>query len=347
VPLVTGTGLETAAHLLRFQMHGSFKFDPGKDHMQDALVQLALMHRFDPMRDYFEALQWDGRPRLDCWMTTYLGAEDTDLNQWIGRLTLIAAVRRVRQPGCKFDQIPVWEGEEGTGKSSAIAVMAISPENFSDQTIIGVKDQQQQELLRGVFVYEISELGGMHRTQVEAVKAFASRTHDRARPAYGRSRVDLPRRGIMIGTTNADTYLKSQTGNRHFWPVKTGAINLNALRRDCDQLWPEAAAAEASGVSLVLPRELWDTVREVQDARLEHDPWQDELEDLRDLAIIVDGREQVSTLVVLRKLGRTEGKASTGDEIRLVPVMRRLGWTGPVRIRIDGRRCRGSVRVAK
>jgi len=90
----------------------------------------------------------------------------------------------------------------------------------------------------------------------------------------------------MIGTTNADTYLKSQTGNRRFWPVKTGAINLNALRRDCDQLWAEAAVAEASGVSLVLPRELWDTVREVQDARLEHDPWQDELEDLRDLAII-------------------------------------------------------------
>jgi len=33
-------------------------------------------------------------------------------------------------------------------------------------------------------------------------------------------------------------------------------------------------------VSLVLPRELWDIVREVQDARLDHDPWQDELEDL-------------------------------------------------------------------
>ena len=86
-------------------------------------------------------------------------------------------------------------------------------------------------------------------------------------------------------------------------------------------------------MSLVLPRELWDTVREVQDARLDHDPWQDELEDLRELAIIVDGREQVSTLVIMRKLGRTEGKASTGDEVRLVSVMRRLGWTGPVRIR--------------
>jgi predicted P-loop ATPase len=347
MPLVTCASTETAAHLLRIQMDDSFTFDPRKDHTQDALAQLALTHRFDPMRDYFDGLQWDGQPRVEGWMTAYVGAQDTELNRWNGRLTLVAGVRRVRQPGCKFDQIPVWEGEEGTGKSSAIAVLAISPENFSDQTIIGAKDQQQQELLRGVFIYEISEPGGMQRAQVEAVKAFASRTHDRARPAYDRCRVDLPWRGIMIGTTNADAYLKSQTGNRRFWPVKTGAIDLTALRRDRDQLWAEAAAVEASGVSLVLPRELWASAREIQDARLEYDPWQDELEDLRGLAMVADGREQVSTLVLLRRLGRTEGKATTGGEMRLAPVMRRLGWTGPVRIRIDGRRCRGYFRAAE
>lgn len=44
-----------------------------------------------------------------------------------------------------------------------------------------------------------------------------------------------------------------------------------------------------------------------------HDPWQDELEDLRDLTIAVDGREQASTLVVLRELGGMEVKATTAN----------------------------------
>jgi predicted P-loop ATPase len=342
---VSGANLETAGHLLRIEMHTNFDFDPGKDNTRDALVQLALISRFDPVRSYFDELMWDGKPRLDRWLTTYLSAPSSELNQWIGRLTLIAAVRRVRQPGCKFDQIPVWEGAEGTGKSSAIALMAISPENFSDQTILGVKDQQQQELLRGVLLYEISELGGMQRAQVEQVKAFASRTHDRARPAYGRSRVDLPRRGIMIGTTNADSYLKSQTGNRRFWPVKTGVIDLEGLRRDRDQVWAEAAAVEASGASLELPRDLWARARETQDERLEHDPWMDELEDLR--GDVEGDEERVFTRDVFKKLGRAEGKATARDDMRLVSVMRKLGWRGPKMIRIDKAQRRGYVRACQ
>jgi predicted P-loop ATPase len=123
----------------------------------------------------------------------YMGAEDTALHRTFGRLLLVAAVRRVRQPGCKFDQIGVLEGPEGTGKSKALETIA-GRENFSDQTILSQSDKEQQELLRGVWIYEIAELAGMRRSEVEKQKAFASRTHDRARPAYGRRR-DISDRG--------------------------------------------------------------------------------------------------------------------------------------------------------
>ena len=46
-------------------------------------------------------------PRLDTWLTTYAGAEDTPLNRAVGRLMLIAAVRRIRTPGVKFDEMVV------------------------------------------------------------------------------------------------------------------------------------------------------------------------------------------------------------------------------------------------
>jgi predicted P-loop ATPase len=146
---LSGANVDHAGHLLRVAMHATFGFDPGKDHVHDALIQLALTHRFDPLRHYLDGLRWDGTARLDTWLTVYLSAEDTLLNRAFGRLTLVAAVRRVRQPGCKFDHILVFEGPEGTQKSGAIALLARDARNFSDQTILGLSDRQQQELLRG------------------------------------------------------------------------------------------------------------------------------------------------------------------------------------------------------
>ena len=127
----------------------------------------------------------------------------------------------MRQPGCKFDHILTLEGIEGTMKSTSIVILA-GAENFSDQTILTASDKEQQELVRGVWLFEIADLAGMKRADVEKIKAFATRTHDRARPAYGRRRVDAPRRCIFFGSTNEDEYLQSQTGNRRIWPLKTG-----------------------------------------------------------------------------------------------------------------------------
>ena len=116
----------------------------------------------------------------------------------------------------------------GTDKSKAIETLA-GVENFSDQSIFGVRDREQQELLAGVWLYEIAELSNIRRTEVEHIKAFASRTVDRARPAYGRTRVDQPRRCVLFATTNDDRYLKE--ADRRFWPVKTGSIDIGALAR--------------------------------------------------------------------------------------------------------------------
>jgi predicted P-loop ATPase len=141
--------------------------------------------------DYLDALTWDGTPRLDRWLVTYAGAEDTELNREFGRIALVAAVRRARQPGIKFDPIIVLEGSMGTNKSKAIETLA-GVENFSDQSIFGARDREQQELLAGVWLYEIAELSNIRKTDVEHIKSFASRTHDRARPAYGRVRKISP-----------------------------------------------------------------------------------------------------------------------------------------------------------
>ena len=81
-------------------------------------MTLANHHRFHPVCNYLDALQWDGVPRIDRWLITYGGAKDGDYVRAVGALVLVAAVRRVRSPGCKFDEMLVLENpEQGTNKS--------------------------------------------------------------------------------------------------------------------------------------------------------------------------------------------------------------------------------------
>ena len=263
---------DNAVHMLRRHIKRQFRFDPGEKNCRDAATQLCLENPFNPVVDYLAGLRWDGTPRIGRWVTTYLGAPDEPLGQEFGRLMLLAAVRRARRPGCKFDQILVWEGVEGTGKSTALRILA-GDDNFSDQRVLGVSEREQQEAVAGVWLHEIAELAGMRRAEVEAVKAFASKTEDRARPAYGRFRVDRKRQCVFVATTNAEAYLKSDTGDRRFWPLRTGRVALDALERDRDQLWAEAAYQEARGESLVLDWRLWPEAARVQASRQEMDPW--------------------------------------------------------------------------
>jgi hypothetical protein len=336
---------------LRDVILARYRFDPGAMTMHEAAERACEENRFDPVLDYLDSLRWDGIKRLDCWLETHLGAEDTELNRTISRLVLVAAVRRARQLGCKFDQIIVLEGVEGTNKSSAIELMA-GKDNFSDQTILGLDDRTQMERLKGKWLYEIADLSGMAKSEVDAVKAFASRTSDRARAAYGRYVSEQPRRCVLFATTNNDTYLKSQTGNRRFWPVRTGRIDIDALRRDRDQLWAEAVHAEASGASLALPESLWAVARIEQEKRQEQDPWDDLLVGVKGEVCPAndttdhDGyEERIASMQLLSVYLRLEASRIGDREMkRLGYCMRRLGWDGPKRMRIKDRPVRGYSR---
>jgi predicted P-loop ATPase len=336
-----------------------FGFDPGKTYVLDALLTNALDHAFNPVRDYLDSLRWDGAPRLDRWMLTYCGAPDTPLNHAIGRKMLIGGVRRVRQPGCKFDYITVLESViQGVGKSTLLRTLA-GEENFSDAEILGLDKQEQQEAVQGVWIYEIGELQGLSKAEVEKVKMFASKTHDMARPAYGRTRLDRARQCIFVATTNQDRYLRDPTGNRRFWPVKTPVIDLEGIARDRDQLWAEAAAMEALGEPLVIHSDLWPSATVEQIARMEIDPWEEQVG-----ADLLEKERSYSTIdhkfiLATGKGGAREFRVSISyllsDVLRIPPerqhqnhasrlavVMRNLGWLRSDKVlRIAGAVCRG------
>jgi predicted P-loop ATPase len=343
---------DDACAMLRKTIVDEFGFDPGKDNVQEAANAVCLENRFHPVRNYLDGLAWDGKPRLNDWLTTYLSADDTELSRAFGRAVLIAAVRRIRHPGTKFDTVLVLEGKQGTGKSTAIKILA-SPEFFSDQEILSPDAKQQMEALEGIWLFELSELGGMYRAKLDGMKAFISRTTDRGRPAWGRFREDRPRQVIFIATTNDEKYLRDSTGNRRFWPVKTGQIDLEALRQDRDQLWAEAAHHEAQGDSIIIPENLWPLAAKAQEERLEDDPWRDILANARNLPSHSDlfytdgGVQRVHTDTLLSEvLGIDAERQRPADAKRLAANMRQLGWEGPKDTKIKGVNRKGYERPA-
>ena len=80
-----------------------------------AVNDTAQTNRHHPVKDYLAGLQWDGVPRVDTWLINHGGAEDTKYVRAVSALPLLAAVRRIRQPGCKFDEMLVLEGKQGSG----------------------------------------------------------------------------------------------------------------------------------------------------------------------------------------------------------------------------------------
>jgi predicted P-loop ATPase len=242
-----------------------------------AVELVAKDRQFHPVLDYLDGLEHDGTPRASSWLSQYLGAAPTAYNQAVGRAMLIAAVARIRNPGCKVDTVPIFEGAQGALKSTA--VKALFEPWFTDELAdLGSKDAAMQT--RGIWAIEVSELDAMSRTDVSRIKAFISRTTDRFRPPYGNRIIESRRSCVFWGTTNSEGYLKDETGGRRFWPVKVGKIDVAGLRGIRDQLWAEAQALYDAGTPwwIVSPT-IQSDAEEQQRARYAGDPWDRAIED--------------------------------------------------------------------
>jgi predicted P-loop ATPase len=286
-----------------------------------AVEAVAMDAIFHPVRDYLHALEWDRTKRVIQFAETYLGAEASPYHSAVSRILLIAAVARIMQPGCKHDHIPILEGAQGRGKSTAIDLL-FSPWFSDDLADLGTKDAAMQ--VRVAWGIEIAELAAMQRGEIEKVKAFVTRKVDRFRPSYGRRVIEVPRQSVFIGSTNADAYLKDETGGRRFLPIRCGTIDPKAIKRDRDQLWAEAVALFKSGTPWWLT-EISDVAhaREEQAARYQDDPWQEPI------GRYVEGRDDVSVPDILTQaLNLVEkGRWAQADQNRVVRCLKALGWS--------------------
>ncbi len=316
-----------------------FGFEPKREDVSDVLFALATKNTFNPVVDYLDSLKWDGVPRIDRLFPAYFGSADGEYEKAVGRKLMLAAVRRMRKPGTKFDTVPIIEGKQGTGKSSALRILG--HDWHSDAELGRVDGKDAAGVLHGVWIMELGELTAMNKAEVDHLKAFVSRMEDRYRPPYGKAVKTFPRRCVFVGTTNSGSYLRDATGNRRYLPVSSGVIDLDSLRRDRDQLWAEASIIEATGESLVIPPSLWSAASEKQDDRLINDPW---LDRLRLFLAQYPTETRFSSYELLETALEVPCSRQNQNEAkRLSMLMAKLGWQHKANVRVHGQSVTGYV----
>jgi len=245
-----------------------------RDLVDVAVGDHAARNGFNPVTSYLRRLEWDGVHRLDTLLVDYLGSADTEYVRAVTRKAFTAAVARAMVPGTKFDTMTILTGAQGLGKSTLLKKMGRSWFSDSIKTFEG---KEASELVRGVWIVEISELEAFNRSETGRIKQFLSQQEDIFRAAYGRHVGWHPRRCVFFGTSNNSEYLRDRTGNRRFWPVDVGAQPVTKsvwrdLDDEVDQLWAEAYARWQSGEPLYLSGDVEKASQAEQEAHSEADP---------------------------------------------------------------------------
>lgn len=299
-----------------------YGFTPSSALVAEAVETLARGRAFHPVREYFDGLSWDGVARLDFWLERFCGVAASEYSRRVAAWWLMGAVKRILDPGCKFDYCLVLCGPQGKKKSSALAVLA--GEWFGDMEL-DLQNKDAMSALRGKLIFEFPELGALARSEERRQKSFLSRRVDEYRPVYGRREVKAPRQLVFAGSTNEHEWNKDPTGGRRFWPVEcAGEIDLEGLSAVRDALFAEALQRVRAG------EKYWPSAEE---QRAHFDPEQLRIEQpdafVDALHEFVFGRTAAFSLYEAAKDGlKLDASKLTKDvQTRVGIALRKLGCT--------------------
>ena len=245
--------------------------------MTDALLIYFNNHKVNPLLEILDSLEWDGKPRVEQFLHDIMKCEDSEYIRECSRLIFAGGIHRAYRPGCKFDDMIVLIGSQGTGKSTITRWLNMKDQFYQEiKTIAG---KEGIEAIRGVWIGEVSELMAMTRVkEAEAVKAYITSQKDSYRPPYQKNVQTIPRRCVFIGTTNNPQFLTDKTGNRRFYPVKVQSDgyklldNEEPVRAYIRQAWAEAVHLYKEGkLQPFAKKEVLQQIRAAQEAAMEDD----------------------------------------------------------------------------
>jgi putative DNA primase/helicase len=301
--------------------------------VNNAINGLAMRYYYHPVREYLDSLVWDGTARLDHWLIKHCGADDTPYTRAVGSKFAIGAVARIMEPGCKMDTALIFQGDQGLKKSESLLTL-FGQAFYAESLPSDLTDKDAVQGLLATWGAELAELSQFKRSEVDDIKHFLTRRSDDIRLSYGRRTVKLPRHCVFAGTCNPDTFLRDETGNRRFWPVKIHKrCDVDGIRTDRDQLWAEALVRYRDGEKWYLEGDLEKMAEQEQAERMTVDPWTEKIEHylehqtLRrstykgEVTAFITGDEIMGDV-----LNIDLAKRDMSVTLRVASVLRMIGW---------------------
>lgn len=307
----------------RYVLQQQYHLEIGNDTIDSVARANALMDKHDSLVDHLDGLERGDQPLLADWLPRFSQAPPSLYTRAVGRIFLLGAVARVYCPGVTFQVMPIFEGEQGEGKSTMLRLLGGPffleglPHDLGREAVMAAE---------GKWIIEVEELAAFRKIEAEALKAFITRQVDKIRKPYAKTAQNYPRRSVLAGTTNENAYLIDSTGNRRFLPTRLGRIYLGQLAMDRDALLAEARdtwLANPDPSTLEMPATLYSVAAAEQEERRIEDPWE------RAVGQFLDKHSEstVATETILYDaLRKTMGQATSQDTRRIAKAMKRNGW---------------------
>lgn len=217
------------------------------DWVKDALDKLAAQNCYNPMRDFFDGLKWDGRDRLGE-LNKYF-EDKRGVFPLYNPKFMLGVVARTYRPGTQVRMF-VLQGDQGIGKGFYPRWLASPFPDYFIVSPIQLRDKDCFFRLTTKAIWEVSELGSSTRhADVELLKDFLTRDVETQRRPYGHGDIIRRTTACLVGTVNdSEGFLNDPTGYRRFMIVDlTGIDKSYSEKVDVVQLWAQIKALYDAG----------------------------------------------------------------------------------------------------
>lgn len=220
----------------------------------DLLPAIFEQSQFNPIIEFITCEPWDGKDRLDDFVSTLVMSDfswDNDdwqykklaITTWLTQCVASAdnAVHASNKYGApKFELVLVLQGSQGVGKTSWFR--ALLPKALGKYIVDGahLDPADKDSVKKGIscWICELGELDAtFRRADMARLKAFLSSEVDSIRLPYDRVTSTFCRRTSFGASVNVLEFLVDSTGNRRFLPIQVDKCERHTI--NMQQLWAQ------------------------------------------------------------------------------------------------------------